>query len=350
MRAGLVIYGDLDQTSGGYLYDRMMVREMERRGHQVRVVSQERRDYLGNLADNFSPSMCRRLRDEFDLLLEDELNHPSLFHLNERLRKEASYPIVSIVHHLSRSAALTEGERSMYGFFESHYLATVDAFVFNSRATMESVAELLDGDPRGVIAPPGKDHVTVREGHRPPAPPLRILYVGNVLPHKGLEVLVEALGMAGGEFTLDVVGSRPDPEYADRVMERVKVHDLEDRVRWLGPLGQEGLCHLFREDHLLAVPSFHEGYGIAYVEALAHGMPVIATSSGGPREIITHGKEGFLVDPGDSQYLSDLLGRLISDPDLLGRRGEEASERYRELPTWGESMGRAVDFLESMVD
>ncbi|MFP4170449.1 MAG: glycosyltransferase family 4 protein [Methanomassiliicoccales archaeon] len=351
MRAGLVIYGDLDQATGGYLYDRMLVREMKERGHRVEVISQERRDYLANLADNLSPSMYRRLRDlEVDLLLEDELNHPSLFHLNDRLRAETSFPIVSIVHNLSRSVAMTEGERGMCGFFESHYLATVDGFVFNSRATMESVLDLLPYLPKGVLAPPGKDHMTVGEGHRPSPPPMRLLFVGSVTPHKGLEVLVEALGLVGGDFTLDVVGPQSDPGYAERVKERERVHGIEDRVRWLGPMGREGIAHLLGGSHLLAVPSFHEGYGIVYVEALAHGVPVIATSFGGAKEIITNGREGFLVDPGDARGLVNVLGRLMDHPDRLEGMGKMASERYLELPTWRESMGRAVDFLETMVD
>ena len=86
MRVGLVIYGGLETVSGGYLYDRMLVRHLRARGDSVEIVSLPWRDYARHLGDNLSAALYRRLRDgAWDVLLQDELNHPSLVAVNRRL-------------------------------------------------------------------------------------------------------------------------------------------------------------------------------------------------------------------------------------------------------------------------
>ena len=83
MRLGLVVYGSLDTVSGGFLYDRQLVRHLRSRGDEVEVISIPWRPYARGLLDNLSPALFKRLsRAAFELLLEDELAHPSLFRLN----------------------------------------------------------------------------------------------------------------------------------------------------------------------------------------------------------------------------------------------------------------------------
>ena len=101
MRIGLVIYGNLDTLSGGYLYDRKLVEFLRDEGDEVEIISIPWRNYAAHLTDNFSPSLLGRLDSpNFDVLIQDELNHPSLFLLNRRLKSLVNYPIISIVHHL----------------------------------------------------------------------------------------------------------------------------------------------------------------------------------------------------------------------------------------------------------
>ena len=102
MRIGLIIYGDLDTVSGGFLYDRVLVDHLRESGDDVEIISLPWRSYAGNISDNWSARLRARLEEQrLDLMLQDELNHSSLFRLNRKLRR--SYPIVSIVHHLRSS-------------------------------------------------------------------------------------------------------------------------------------------------------------------------------------------------------------------------------------------------------
>ena len=91
MKIGLVICGNLDVISGGYLYDRMLCRYLQESGEWVEVFSLPRQKYVLNLKDNLSKSFYQKLHcSKLDILLQDELNHPSLFLLNQRLKKSLS--------------------------------------------------------------------------------------------------------------------------------------------------------------------------------------------------------------------------------------------------------------------
>ena len=127
MHVGLLIYGSLDTVSGGFIYDRNLVRYLREAGDRVDVISLPWRRYGLSLLDNLNAGLRRRLTQAaFDVLLEDELVHPSCFWLNQRLRPRLSYPVIAIVHHLrcrERHPALM---RRLYRRVEKRYLASVD--------------------------------------------------------------------------------------------------------------------------------------------------------------------------------------------------------------------------------
>jgi glycosyltransferase involved in cell wall biosynthesis len=355
LKVGLVIYGSIDTPTGGYLYDRMLVRQLEQEGHEVEVVSQTRHGYLDCIRDNFSVELLGLLRSlDIDVLVEDELNHISLFQLNHALKKQVDYPLVSIVHHLSSCAARERQEREMYAYFEERFLRTMDGFVFNSNATRRTVSRILGREVKGVVAHPGRDHLVpkprdldVGKGER-----LRILYSGNVLPHKGLDILVRSLGLLRSHgidsFHLSVAGALLDQDFHARITDLVERCDLHDHVEIRGFVSQEEFERLLGESHVMIVPSYYEGYGIVYAEAMGYGMPVIASSAGGAAEMVRDGVDGFLVDPGDYRQLSDRIMILIEQPKLLIDMGANARERFRSLPTWEQSMNRVIEFLLSI--
>lgn len=355
MKAGLIIYGSIDTPSGGYLYDRMLVRTLEANGHEVETISQERRQYLDCIQDNFSQEMLEKLEGlDVDVLIEDELNHISLFHLNSRLKERVSYPLVSIVHHLSCSASRDPKERYMYMYFEEMYLESIDGFIFNSNATMGSVEDILGYGPKGIVAHPGKDHIDLsftRSMIEKEAEPFEILYIGNVLPHKGLDVLIDALSTIGSDnWRLRVIGKPLDDEFLERVTALVTERGLENKVHFMGFITDDQLRDCLNTGHILCVPSYFEGYGIVYAEALGHGLPVIASTRGGAGEIISDGEDGFLIEPGNTIQLAGSLKTLMNDSDLLYKMSDKAFEKFEVLPNWEYSMGLVIDFLLSMMD
>jgi hypothetical protein len=155
MRIGLVIYGSLETLTGGYLYDRLLVEYLEREGDHVEIFSMPWRSYPGHLMDNLSSAWLRRFSESpLDVLVEDELNHPSLFVLNRRLRSRVSYPIVSLVHLLRCREQWPTPARVFYQTIERWYFQSVDTFIFNSQTTRALVSEVLGREGSGVVAYP----------------------------------------------------------------------------------------------------------------------------------------------------------------------------------------------------
>ena len=357
MRFGLIIYGSLETITGGFFYERMLVEHLRRSGDEVHVISLPWRGYGRHLGDNLSRALFRQLRNStFDVLLQDELNHPSLFWLNQRLRKAVGYPIVTIVHLLRCSEPRSAWQNLLFQWVERQYLCSVDGSIWNSRATRASAEELAGRGRPGVVAYPGCDHLTptvsqreIVERAQQPGP-LRVIFVGNLSPVKGLHALLEALvHLPKDDWRLTVVGSlTKDPGYVRNVRQRIARLELNDRIELLGALPNPQVSAYLEQAHVLAVPSFYEGFGIAYLEAMGFGLPVIASAVGAAGEIITHGREGFLVSPGDSVSLSRHLRRLHEDRDLLLRMGLMGLERHATHPTWAASAESIRAFLHGL--
>lgn len=356
MRIGLLIYGSLETLSGGYLFDRKLVEHLRRQGDQVEVIALPWRNYLRHLGDNFSPGLADQLKAlRVDILLQDELNHPSLFRLNQALRSRRLYPLVSIVHHLRCSEARPAWQNWIYARIERRYLESVDGFIFNSQTTRRSVEALAGGSRPGVVAYPGGDRLApditdeqIAARARQPGP-LRLLFLGNLIPRKGLHTLLEALArLPPDSWLLEVIGgSHFDPGYARDMQRRADHVGLASRVRFLGTQLDEALSRLMRASHALVVPSSYEGYGIAYLEGMGFGLPAIAGAAGAAGEIVTPGQDGFLVEPGDVDELAGCLRRLVEDRELLLALGLGARRRYLRHPTWEESGAMIRTFLVS---
>lgn len=354
MHIGLVVYGSLDNQSGGYLYDRMLVEYLRAVGDRVEVISLPERDYLGHLGDNLSPSLSHRLGNlEVDILLQDELNHPSLFILNYSLRRKISFPIVSIVHHLRSSESHPLWVNHFYRWIESRYLNSVDGFIFNSQTTRHTVQELLLHEAPWIVAYPSGDRfeagltremIIARAKRRDP---LHLLFLGNLIPRKGLDQLLAALSsIPDGDWTLNVVGNLDmDPAYVNNVKQILSESDFEDRVTFSGFLEIDDLQRVISESHVLVLPSEYEGFGIAYLEGMGFGLPAIATTGGGAVEIISHGEDGFLVPPGDKNQLVYYLCQLMDDRQLLAKMSVAARQRYLKHPSWEETSATIRKFI-----
>ena len=358
MRLGLVIYGDLEVLSGGYLYDRTLVRYLQEAGDEVEVISLPWRQYLAHLGDNFSRRFSARIKSlNLDVLLQDELNHPSLAWLNRKVKKETSLPIVAIVHHLRASEPYhPKLLLPFYRWVERHYLEALDGLIFNSQTTREVVEGLIGDEKPGLVAYPGSDRLAprideayIRRRARQPGP-LALLFVGNLIPRKGFHILLESLrDLPPDAWRLTVVGSLAmNPGYVREVGKALGSPIPSTAIEFTGPLDREALKEVYSSHQVLVVPSLYEGYGIVYGEALGFGLPALATTAGAAAEIIEDGVNGFLLPSGEAGPLARALRRLIDDPDLLEAMSLAARARYRELPTWNLSCSQIRNFLLSM--
>ena len=355
MHLGLLLYGSLDTLSGGYLYDRKLVEYLRKQGDEVEIISIPWRNYASHLTDNFNPALYRRLKNfQGDILLQDELNHPSLFLLNRLLIRNTKYAILSLVHHLRASEQHPAWLMPLYRAVERAYLRTLDGCVFNSWTTKRAVEALMGrAADRCVVAPPGGDRFAIPMGdadivrRAKESGPLRLLFVGNVIPRKGLHVIFEALSHLRKEtWELHIVGElRVARDYMTRLRKDVIQKNWEDRVFFYGALEDGQVAEWMAKSHLLVMPSSYEGFGIAYLEGMGFGLPALATTSGAAGEIITDGENGFLIAPGDARALAETLRWLHEDRNQLAEMSLAARKRYEAYPGWEASMAGIRDFL-----
>ena len=339
MKIGLIIYGSLDTVSGGYLYDRKLVKSLRKRGDQVEIISLPWRKYGAHLTDNFH----FRLPRGFDLIIEDELNHPSLLKANGQ---KHLYPVVSLVHNLHSLEPRSAWQNDLYRVIERSYLNSVDGFIFNSNTTCDAVQALIGEQKPFIVANPPTDRFGSRLNENlirtraNEANPLRLLFLGNVIPLKGLHVLLEALRCPSFDFRLDIVGSLTvDPTYARKMQEKAKAYGLSSKVFFHGILDSEALIERLAYAQVMVMPSSYEGFGIAYLEGMGFGLPAIATTSGAAAEFITDGENGYLIPLENSSALADRLATLANDRELLARMSINALKRYQQTTDMGTDRG-----------
>lgn len=354
MKIGLIIYGRLDTLSGGYLYDRKLVEHLQARGDTVEIISLPWQGYGRSLMHNVWFALQEQLRQaEFDILLQDELNHPSLFWLNKKLRGQIDYPIISIVHHLRCSEARPRWQNWLYRLVERRYLASVDGFIFNSQTTRQVVQSLIgDGQPHIVALPAGNRFpasltAAQIEARVHKSGPLRLLFVGNLIPRKGLHNLLEAVTrLPQSDWQLEVVGDTAvSPRYTQKIQQTITKQNLGDNVTLHGALNDDALAQKMASSDLLVVPSNYEGYGIVYLEGMGFGLPTIAGKGGAAHEIITEGVDGFLVGDGETAVLAQHLHTLHQNRAMLTQMSLAAYARFQNHPTWQQSMGQIHKYL-----
>ncbi len=359
MRIGLIIYGTLDILTGGYLYDRMVVEELERQGDEVVLISLPWRNYGRHLTDNFSPTLFQRLYDaQLDVLIQDELNHPSLVLLNRRLKRVVNYPIVSLVHLLRCGDSYPLWQRRLYGWIERVYFNSVDGIICHSHHLHHQIAELVKGNFLSVVAYAGKDHLNATmslakiEARLRQFEPLRIIFVGNLIPRKGLHTLLAALTqLPKSAWELTVIGSLEiEPNYVADIHSQIAQAGLTSNIKILGRIPNPEIAPYLARSDLFAMPSNYEGSPIVYIEAMGYGLPVIATTESAAHEIITDGKNGFLVPPEQPDLLAEHIRTLSQNRQQLLQMSLAAYERYQTHPTWAESAAHIRAFLQKLIE
>jgi glycosyltransferase involved in cell wall biosynthesis len=169
----------------------------------------------------------------------------------------------------------------------------------------------------------------------PQARSLKLLAVGAVVRRKGYDVLIEALArLTDLDWQLVIAGDcTRDRETAGALATRLVVLRLGARITMTGAVSEEELAALYRDADVFVLASRHEGYGMAFAEAIAHGLPVIGTKAGAIPETVPDGA-GILVPPDDVGALAAALRAMIGDAALRERCAAAARRAALLLPTW----------------
>jgi 2-deoxystreptamine N-acetyl-D-glucosaminyltransferase/2-deoxystreptamine glucosyltransferase len=213
------------------------------------------------------------------------------------------------------------------GWLESRVLRRADAVVVLTDRSAAAVRA--DGVPADRVhtIPSGFDPALF--AHRAPdvlgpVPPPRIGYVGRLAPQKRADVLVEAFGRMQETASLVIVGDGPDRALVDRL---VQESPARERIALTGFVAHTAVPAVLMSLDVLVLPSAYEEMGSVLTEAMAAGLPVVASDVGGIPEVVAEGVTGLLVPPLDVDALAGALDRLVADPALRERLAAGARRR-----------------------
>ena len=362
MRITLIVFGRLEQRSGGYRYDRALVEDLTGRGHGVTVISQiPRLNYaqqivLGHIesrATGRHRGTLRRVVDSCpDIIVIDELNHAAVEPWIARLHRACGVPIVALIHHLRSDE---RWGRFYSRAIERRFLRSCQGWLCNSASTFHAAVRCAGGARSSAVVYPSSDFL-----QRGGAPPTRVfslahnrshmelIAVGAVSARKNYRALLRAIATVEG-CNLTIVGVEADLGYANRLRRYARRLGIETRVRWSGYLSQIQLGHAIAASDLLINPSRYEGFGIVYLDALALGVPVIASKRGGGGEVVRDGIDGVLVSPHSWRSIARVLRRLRSDHNRLAALRRGAARSSYRFVSWRESLSGAHAFLAYIV-
>jgi glycosyltransferase involved in cell wall biosynthesis len=216
-------------------------------------------------------------------------------------------------------------------------------------ASLRSMLEGIVPEDRVAMVPncvPDIDPEDTERVHR--AGGLRVLFLGNLIAGKGYGELIEAVEILVGEghdVQVVLAGGSADEAHRRRVVARTAIHD---RIRFTGPVDRPAKLELLRSADVLALPSYYvnEAHPLVILEAMAAGLPVVATRHAAIPEMVDDEVTGLLVAPRDVESLAAALRRLVADPQLRERLGRAGRARYLERFTvadWVERMGSIFD-------
>lgn len=290
--------------------------------------------------------LLRRRRADFDLVHDNQSLGRGLVTMMER----DGWPVLATLHHpitVDRDLELAHATgalrrltlRRWYGFLrmQTQVAARIPRIVTVSETSKRDIAEQMGVRAERLhVVPVGVDTEIFHPLPQIARVPGRIMTTASAdVAMKGLAPLVEALAKVRTERDdahLVVVGrpreASPIPALLDRL-------GIADAVRFVSGVSTERIVELYAEAEVACVPSLYEGFSLPAVEAMACGVPLVATTGGAIPEVVgRNGETGLLVPPGDASALAHGLLRALRDPALRARLGAAGRDRVHARFTW----------------
>lgn len=339
--------GDIDTPTGGYAYDRRVIAGLQDLGWQVKLLplgegfpfpsAEVLADAGQKLAD--LPEGARVIVDGLALGVMPEAASA----LAQRLR------LIALVHHpLCRENGLSAEQADRLKQSENEVLKHAGQVIVTSPATAQQVQDLfgVEADRIAVILP-GTDipELVVRASTEE----VHLLSVGTVVPRKGYDLLFMALGdLLHHKWQLDLVGGlQADPECLAALQEQAVRLGLEKRITFHGAVPAQDLTAYYRAADIFVLASRYEGYGMAFTEAIAYGLPVIGSGGGAVKTTLPE-RASIYCETENVAALRDALDLLITDPERRAILSDAARKAARDLPSWADASSQFDRFLRKV--
>lgn len=298
------LHPDPTATSGGHLYNRQVLQYAAAQGFPLRPV----------VVDDGADHALSAARG--DWLLWDSL-------LSHRLAAAASGPRHALLVHClaADNPLLNRRQRAEIATLEQRAARAAHAFIATGAGVAAKLKQRWSGKPV-LLAEPGVDPLfaarPAQAGAFTPFDPVQLVTVANLLPAKGHRQLLAVLSqLLHGNWHWHIVGdARVDLACTRRLRRSIAALGWQERVTWHGVLPQAELARLLHRAQVFLCASHYEAYGMALAEAVAAGLPVIATRVGEAERLVRRGIDGYLVEVGDWRGLRRYLESLMAGAAL----------------------------------
>jgi glycosyltransferase involved in cell wall biosynthesis len=342
----LVFPGDPDTVTGGFIYDREIRDQLAAQGGDIRTLV---------LKGPFPTLDQRVAQDAVARMGQVKRGTPlvidglSLGGFGGAVAPLArSHPLLGLVHHpLALETGLAPNEAQRYARSECDALSHCCGVIATSETTRETlIAGFGVAGEDCAVVPPGMTPFARKTAKTEASDNVRLLSVGTLTPRKGYIDLVDALAqLADLKWQLDILGDDTlDPEHAGIVRQRIADAGLERRIVGHGKRPQVELRRFYEEADVFVLAAHYEGYGMAFAEAIAAGLPVIGTTGGAIPRTVPNGC-GILVEPGDVGALKKALETVITDSAQRAKMATASRIAAKQFEDWPV---RAAAFAEAV--
>lgn len=329
--------GDLQTLTGGYGYDRRVIAGLTDKGWTVDLLSLGEGFPFPDKETLEAAEIALAALPDNSVVIVDGLAYGVLEQAARQLANRLK--IIALVHHpLCRENGLSAAMSEKLQTSEAEALRYARHVIVTSQATALQVKDLFSVPAENIsVAQPGTDRSTPTM--RSATETVKLLSVGTVTERKGYDLLFAALGnLTSANWQLDVVGGlEADRACVGSLMAQLEALQLKERVTFHGAVPGEKLTDYYQGANLFVLASRYEGYGMAYTEALAHGLPVIGSGAGAVAETLSCGG-AIYCGVEDVPALQTALMRLIEDPSERQKLARDAVKATQYLPTWPEAV------------
>lgn len=343
------IPGNLAALTGGYAYDRRVIVGLRALGLEVEYLPLSGEfPHPGSATLSATARLFASLPDGA-IVIADGLAFGVMNDIAEREKERLR--IIALCHHpLALETGLTATQVASLRMSETRALAAARAVIVTSAATADLLVREFGITPEKIfLAPPGvtvRPRISVKRSEiNAPIPTL--LTLATLTRRKGHDVLLKALAQIRHlSWHARFVGSAEfDPQWADELCAEARSLEMASRIDFVGAVTDPSQ-ELMHAD-LFVLPSRFEGYGMAFAEALAFGLPVVGARAGAVPDLV--GKDaGILVPPDDHQALAAALERLLTDPALRRQLQKGAQKAALTLPTWEQSVSKIAGLIAQL--
>ena len=296
-------------------------------------------------------------KDSYDILHDNQSLSYSMLKLQE------DFPLVSTIHHPITEDHKLEIENSKnwkerlssnrwHSFLKMQKFVAprLKKIICPSRQSRKDVIDEFEANPDSVeVIPNGIDLKTFKINKLVKKIPYRIVTTASAdIPLKGLRYLVDALNNVIKIFpasTLAVIGKTKEGGEVKRQIDRL---NLGEKISFYSDLSESEIVNLYSSSQLAVIPSLYEGFGFGAGEAMACGVPLISTHSGGLKEVV--GEAAIEVRPGDSDDLTTAILDLFSSPDKQDHFSKIGRKRINDQFQWNKAAKEYIKIYEEIVD